>query len=410
VTRLRALAVAALLAAPNPAKARGEDVLRLPIGDPARRDRVVPVVLDAITDAATGVALTPAELPPRLSGTRLLLVGEEHTVMETHRVQLAVLEELARAGRRLTIALEMFPYTEQKPLDDWSAGRLSEEEFLATARWYKHWGYPWPYYRDIFLFARDRRIPMIAVNAPRDVVSAVRKKGFQGLTAEEAAHIPSRIDTESPEHLRLFQASFEDASFHAGMDEAAWKAMLAAQCTWDATMGFNAVKPLSRDADPKAIVVVLVGAGHVQYGLGIERQVRSQAPIAVASLIPVAVRDEQGKAVESVQASYASFVWGVAAEPDPIYPDLGVSTRPREGEPLLEVIHVEKDSPAARAGLKVGDVLVSLDGAPVPDNETLERMMAGKRWGDAAHFVVRRDGAAAPVVVPLRRTGRCGAS
>ncbi len=62
------------------------------------------------------------------------------------------------------------------------------------------------------------------------------------------------------------------------MDDAAWQSMLDAQCTWDATMGFHAVQPLRGDEDSKAIVVVLVGAGHVQYGMGIERQLRKTFP------------------------------------------------------------------------------------------------------------------------------------
>jgi uncharacterized iron-regulated protein len=399
--RARIFALAAILASP----ALAEDILKLPIGDPARRDRTVPVVLDAITDASSGAAITPADLSSRLSSVRLLLVGEEHTSMDSHRVELAVIEALVRSGRKVTVALEMFPYTEQKLLDDWTAGRLSEEEFLAPGRWYKSWGYNWLYYRDVFLSARDRRLPLVAVNAPREVVSAVRKKGFQGLTAEEAAHIPSKIDADSPEHLRLFKASFDDASFHASMDEEGWKAMLAAQCTWDATMGFQAVKSLSGETDPKAIVVLLVGAGHVQYGLGIERQVRAQWPVPTASVVPVAVRDDKGKTVGSVQASYANFVWGVPAEADPIYPDLGVSTRPSAEAALLEVIHVEKGSPAERGGLKEQDLLVSLDGSPLPDREALARFMAGKRWGDAAVFVVRRGAENATVTVPLRRKG-----
>ena len=399
--RARIFALAAILASP----ALAEDILRLPIGDPARRDRTVPVVLDAITDTSNGTAITPAELPSRLSSVRLLLVGEEHTSMDSHRVELAVIEALVRAGRKVTVALEMFPYPEQKLLDDWSNGRLSEEEFLAPGRWYKSWGYNWLYYRDVFFFARDRRLPMVAVNAPREVVSAVRKKGFQGLTAEEAAHIPSKIDTDSSDHLRLFKASFDDASFHASMDEEGWNAMLAAQCTWDATMGFQAVKALGGDADPKSIVVLLVGAGHVQYGLGIERQVRAQWPVPTVSVIPVAVRDDKGKAVGSVQASYANFVWGVPAETEPVYPDLGVSTRPGAEGGLLEVIHVEKDSPAERASLKEKDLLVSLDGSPLPDREALARLMGAKRWGDAAVVVVRRGAENATVTVPLRRKG-----
>src|SRR5688572_3756996 len=84
-----------------------DSTLHLSIGDPARKDREVPLVLDGITDARTGALLTPAELPARLAGVRLLLVGESHTDMGFHQVQLQVLQELHRSGRPVLVGLEM---------------------------------------------------------------------------------------------------------------------------------------------------------------------------------------------------------------------------------------------------------------------------------------------------------------
>jgi uncharacterized iron-regulated protein len=406
VTRVAAAALW-LAAALVPTAPPADRLLRLPVGDPARRDRTVPVVLDAITDTATGQTLSPAELPARLEGVRLLLVGEQHTDMNSHRVERRVLEELVRAGRRVTVALEMFPYGEQKALDDWTAGTLSEDAFLDASHWYRSWGYNWGYYRDVFVLARDARLRMRAVNAPREVVSAVRRKGYQGLTEEEAAHIPSRIDSTNADHLRMFKASFDDASFHAGMDDAAWQAMLDAQCAWDATMGFQAVQALDGDTDPKSVVVVLAGAGHVAYGLGIERQVRAQGfGGGIASVIPVPVGDEKGEPTTVVQASYASFVWGTPPEGDPDYPDLGIATRARPEDKLLEVLDVEKDSPAARAGVKTGDVVLALDAQTIADREALARAMSQKRWGDAAALTVRRGAEQVLVTVKLRREAK----
>ena len=398
------LLAALLLGTPATAEETADDIYRLPIGDPARRDRQVPVVLDGITDTAAGATILPSDLSKRLEGARLLLVGESHTDMDSHRIELRVIEELVRAGRKVTVGLEMYPYTAQSALDDWTAGKLTEDAFLDASRWYKNWGYNWLYYRDVFLFVRDRRLPLVAINAPRDVVSAVRRKGFQNLTPEEAAHIPVDVDSKNAEHLRLFKASFGPSGFHAGMDEAAWQSMLDAQCTWDATMGFHAVQPLRGPEDPKAVVVVLVGAGHVQYGMGIERQVRKTLPtLRVASIIPVPVEDPELGRIEAVQASYANFVWGTPPERDPLYPELGISTRVRAEEGSLEILDVEEDSPAAAAGLKVGDVLVSLDSAPVKDKEALSKAMAAKRWGDAVELAVRRGGEPVAVTVLLRR-------
>jgi uncharacterized iron-regulated protein len=386
------------------AVAVAEDPLHLPIGEAGRRDRDVPLVLDGITEAAGGTVLTPAELPARLSGVKLLLVGEEHTAMESHRVERRVLEELANAGRRVLVGLEMYPYVEQASLDLWVKGKLSEKDFLAQSRWYKNWGYNWGYYRDIFLLAGEKQMPMFAINTPREVVAAVRRKGFAGLTEEEVAHVPSRVDTDSPDHLRLFKALLGDEGMHSGMSDADWKGMFEAQCTWDATMAQNAVAARKSYADDeKAILVVLVGGGHVAYGLGIQRQAAHLFPGRVATLVPIAVRDEKNKPVGAVRASYADFVWGVAPEHDTLFPGLGVSTRPAEGGKGVSIINVEKKSVAEKAGLALGDQIVSMDGTAVEDRETLNRLIAEKKWGDSARVVLRRGGNPVNPTVYFRR-------
>ncbi|HYX21130.1 MAG TPA: ChaN family lipoprotein [Thermoanaerobaculia bacterium] len=378
-----------------------EEILKLPIGDAARKDREAPVVLDAITDTSSGALLTPADLPGKLSDVRLVLVGEEHIGMDFHRVEKRVIEGLDRSGRRVMIGLEMYPYPEQKWLDDWTDGKVPEEAFLDS--WYRNWGYNWLYYRDIFLYARDHRLRMFAVNAPPSIVGKVRQKGFESLTPEEAAHIPKQIDTKSPDHLRLFKASFdEEASFHMGGSDAQWQAMLNAQCTWDATMAWNAAAPIAKDPDPKAVMVVLAGMGHVQYGLGIERQAKQWYAGRIASVIPVEVEDEKKGPVKSVQASYANFVWGVPGEVGSLYPDLGLANHVRPDR-RLEVLDVEKDTPASAAGFQVGDLLLTMDGVDLVNRETLARLVAGKRWGDAAAFTVKRNEETVPLPVVFRR-------
>jgi hypothetical protein len=91
--------------------------IHLAIGDPARRDHEVAVVLDGITDAAWGDTLTPTELAARLDGVQMVFVGENHTDMEFHRVQLKLIQELHRHGRQVLVGLEMYPVPEQQWLD-----------------------------------------------------------------------------------------------------------------------------------------------------------------------------------------------------------------------------------------------------------------------------------------------------
>ncbi len=379
-----------------------QKLFHLAIGDAERRSREARVVLDGITDTGTGEVFSADQLTARLRDTRLLLIGESHTTADFHRIQLRVMRALHDAGRKVTIGLEMFPYTEQKSLDDWRNGLLTEAGFVKLGRWYEFWGYPWDYYREIFLFARDRGIPMYAVNAPRSVVTAVRQKGIEHLQETDRQHVPPRIDVDNADQLAFLQASFEeDNAMHGGMAATMLKSMQAAQATWDASMAFNSVNVLKAGGSD-SMMVVLVGSGHVAYGVGIEHQARQWFDGKITTLIPVPVEDSDEKPVESVKASYANFVWGIPYERDPLYPELGFSTTESGG--VRKIIAIEKDSVAARSGFQVNDEVLALDGIAAPDRETWNRMMAAKNWGDAAVVKVRRGGAEVSIRAELRRT------
>jgi len=384
------LALTLLLLFSLPAVA-GDEVLDLPIGDPARKDLKSELLLDAITDCSGGDQITPGELAARLSEVRLLFVGESHTSIDFHRAQLRVIEELHKAGRKVLIGLEMYPHTEQAVLDQWIAGYLTEDGFVELSDWYENWGYHWNYYREIFLFARRQAIPMVALNTPREVIKAVRKKGFENLTEEEASRVPTEIDTDSKEHLRLFKAFFAgEGQFHMQMSDEQWQGMFNAQCTWDATMGHNAVKALESNDDPKTIMVVLVGQGHVAYGLGIQRQAAQWFDGRMAAIIPISVIDEDGEAVGSVQASFAEFIWGMPQEVDPLYPSLGLATTKLDDSEMRRVVHVGEDSVAEDAGFMLGDIMLEMDGIELPNKEAANRHMAELRWGDTANYKIKR--------------------
>jgi uncharacterized iron-regulated protein len=404
---MRPAPIAFVLLALTTAAVADDAALRLAIGDPARKDREIGVVLDGITDASRGDVAIPSELAARLDGVKLLFVGESHTSMEFHKVQLRVIQELARRGRQVLVGLEMYPVTEQAWLDRWSADKaLTEEGFLAESHWYKNWGYHWNYYRDIFVFARANGIRMFGVNIPRAIVQTMRMRGFDALSAEQKALLPAKIDTENAEHRQLFRAFFgsEDA-LHGNMPPEMFEGMFRAQCTWDAAMGNNALQALQKHGGEKAIMVVLIGSGHVAYGLGAERQVRLWSDDKMASVVPIAVSDPESKQrIDKVRASYANFVWGVPEEADPLYPTLGISTPEQKSGERYKVIMVSKDSVAAAAGFKVGDELVSMDGTPIDDKEITNRLISEKRWGDSADYEVLRQGERVKLRAFFRRT------
>lgn len=380
-------------------------VTDLPLGDPARRDREAPLVLDAITATATGELLTPETLLPRLAGVRLLFVGESHTDPGAHEAQRRLIEALVSTGRTVMVGVEMFPYTSQPDLDRWNGGEWTEAQLVREGHWYRHWGFDWRLYRDIFLLA-SLGVRFHGVNTAREVISAVRKKGFAGLTPEEKAQLPARIDTASDEHRRLFQAYFGGGDATHGMSAAAFEGMFQAQCAWDATMAWHAVKALETHGDARAIMVVLLGSGHAAFGLGAQRQAAAHTRLPTATLIPVPIAGEDGQPTR-VRASYADYLWAIPPEPaESPYPAAGVSLADRKGVPHPVVTAVRAGAPAAAAGLAAEDRVVSLDGAPVADKEAFLLAMSGKRWGDGVTLVIERAGQRHTVVVPLRRSRR----
>lgn len=400
------LILASGLVAMTPVWSLGQADLHHAIGDPARKDKEVELVLDGVSDTKTGELISPQEMAARLVDTGLLFIGETHTAIEYHRVQLRTIQELHKAGREVLIGLEMFPYTQQASLDEWISGDQSEQEFVEQAGWYEYWGYNWEYYREIFVYARENGIPMYGVNTPRDVVAKIRRDGFAALTAEEREHIPYEIVPATDEQRTMYR-SFFDPEDALHMSDDRLEGMLRAQTTWDATMGWNALNALQKHGGDEAIMVVLIGSGHVTYGLGSERQTAPYYDGNIASLIPVQIEDDTGAPVEKVQASYANFVWGLPRVEYEIYPSIGVSLMgpigEKAGKPVTEIIQVSEGSIADRAGIVVGDVLLALNGEVITDAVQLRTIVSRWRWGDVATMQIRRDGEELNLALPVRR-------
>ena len=290
----------------------------------------------------------------------------------------------------------MFPASDQNALDDWTAGTLSEPEFLERVDWYGGWGYDWDYYREILLFARTNSIPLVALNAPRELITEVRTSGLATVRQHRNAELPPSVLPTNADHRTLISNFFEtDDPVHGALPEEQMTALLEAQCTWDAVMAYAASRSLAED--PARTLVILAGTGHVAYGLGIARQLGQWLDGEVATVIPVA----PDEATEMVQASLGDFIWGVPTTTDPAFPSLGVlTTRSDDG---VMLIHVEPESPAELSGLQAGDVLARLHDQPVNGRRDLNRIVATFEWGDQITAVVWRDGVEVELEISLRR-------
>ncbi|MGY1745630.1 S1C family serine protease [Blastococcus sp. SYSU D00695] len=94
---------------------------------------------------------------------------------------------------------------------------------------------------------------------------------------------------------------------------------------------------------------------------------------------------------------------GVISTPAPLPADLAARTGRRRG---LRVVDVVPGSPAARAGLHAGDLVLEAGRSPVAEAQTLQRLLFADAIGSPLPVTVHRNGAMVDVIaVPTELTG-----
>jgi uncharacterized iron-regulated protein len=233
-----------------------------------------------------------------LQSVRMVFVGEEHDVEADHRVELRVIQGLEGAGVPLAIGLEMFRSEDQIYLDQWVAGSISEEAFIE--HYHRNWSLPWPLYRPIFLFAREKQISMVGLNVPQEITRQVARRGFSSLSPEQREALPAGVHCEVGPEYEAFIRRALGAHPHSGMS---FTHFCEAQMVWDTAMARHALEYLRQH--PERAMVVLAGCGHA-WKPGIPRQLRQRSAVSMRVLL-LDVPDRLDPC--SVTPKEADYVW-----------------------------------------------------------------------------------------------------
>lgn len=231
-----------------------------------------------------------------LARADVVFVGEQHDDPNTHRLELALLEGIARRRSGVAVAMEMFERDTQSHMDDYLAGRISEADFLKASR-------PWPNYnadyRPIVEFAKAKNWRIITGNVPRRFASQVARSGLgaiDSLPAADRALIARQIDSTKDDYFKRFAETMK--SHPAGsMSESEMGAMTErfyqAQCVKDDTMAESVAAAAA--VEPRPLIVHFNGAFHSDYRLGAAARAKKRLPrsrIRVVSIVPVADLDQ----------------------------------------------------------------------------------------------------------------------
>ncbi len=317
---------------------------------------------------------------------RVIFLGEEHDRYSHHLAELAVIRWLYEHGHKnLAIGMEMFQRPFQKALDDYIAGRIDEITFLKRSQYFKRWGFNWRLYKPILDYARKHHIPVVALNAPKELTDKVAKKGLKALSPKEREALPE-IDFSNQAYRAFLQRVYEAHPDRLPKIKD-FKTFYQAQLVWDETMAQTVASYLKKH--PLSQMVVLAGEEHVIYGYGIPARVARRG---VESYSIVLLGGE-----ESLSPGAGDFVLFPAPKKPPFFALLGVLIK--ESKKGLEIQAVLPGRPAAKAGLKKGDVILEADGQKIHDVADLKLVLYQKGPKDKVKLLILRKGKTKKVTV-----------
>jgi uncharacterized iron-regulated protein len=382
-------------------------------------------------DGTSGNAVDRNDLARNLAdSSAVVLLGESHTSPDHHILQMQLVAALhsrrpddSNFGERMVLGFESFPRRLQGVLDDWVAGKLSAEAFLNAVEWRRVWGYDSALYMPLFQFARLNRIPMVALNVERSLVSRVGREGWaavppdarEGLTdpapanegyLRELAAVAAMKRTMPPGGGDSQSAPSEpdDAAIAEVMKQPDFKRFVEAQQTWDRAFAQGIVD--ARRKYPNATIVAVLGSGHVAYGYGVQHQLKDLGMKDAVSLIPVPVDTACTRVGKSFANAMFTLPPGGDEAPTVERPRLGVELVQGEGAPRVN--RVVGNSVAEAAGLKAGDHVVRAAGVEMRSPDDLVDVIGRQAPGTWLPLSVRRDGQEIEVVAKFLPRPRQG--
>ena len=249
-----------------------------------------------IISTKLGKPVSFQELLADLNSCQIVYVGEKHTNVSHHRIQLEVIQAIFKKHSNLVVGMEMFDHTYQDVLDLWSAGELDQKNFLKKSHWYANWRIDFSLYREILEFIKENHIRLVALNIPNHIPPKIREGGIDNLREDEKEHLPQQIDTSQTAHREYLQNVF-DGHKHHFRGEVEFENFYTAQSVWEDAMAEMIAQNLKND-----VMVVLAGNGHIQFKYGIPDRAsnRTGALFRTIYLAPTG---------EVVEMDIADYIW-----------------------------------------------------------------------------------------------------
>ncbi len=250
-------------------------------------------------------------LSDSLKTRSVIILGENHG-LKTHQNQhLEVLNTLRKQGRVVHVGLEFFSYTYQNEVDSYRRNEIPEADFLKKIEW---GGTPFDFYKAQATFPDYPQGERTwALNAPRALTSQISKSGVDLLSPELKELLPPNFGLGQDAYRKRFVQVIGD---HV-KDPKRQQDYFEAQSAWDDTMAWRI--QTFQQQNPDAVLVVVVGDFHVQYGGGLpdrlnKRGVRDYLVISQVNTSGLSEQEIQKQVLPDIEyGPRADWIWTAPA-------------------------------------------------------------------------------------------------
>lgn len=219
-------------------------------------------------DLVFGEPVTMEQALDDMASSRIVYLGEHHTIARHHSFQLDIIKGLAQRGISLAIGMEMFSIEHRSALNQWMQEGSGIDELakrLGPERWNNLKDYA-----EILKYAVEIKAPLIGLNAPDALVRKVARQGLEGLSDAERKDIPSDLTDINPQYEKLLRLKLR---VHKSFQTRKLDSIILAQALRDAVMAKSIVEFLNSESGSGKTMVVIAGGGHLNYGFGIPERV-----------------------------------------------------------------------------------------------------------------------------------------
>ena len=98
--------------------------------------------------------LGQGQLADEFAAADILLVGDYHALPSCQQFAAELVENLRAAGHEVILGLEMIFARDQRAVNEWQAGRLSDDGLRQRTKYDQEWGYDWEPMRELLVRAK----------------------------------------------------------------------------------------------------------------------------------------------------------------------------------------------------------------------------------------------------------------